>query len=235
MHSGVAALKESCPVKLTHWLSGLYFRLSVRSLSRRMRRRSSRRDRVSEGARRLAAVERLEERLLLTVAPAFEQTSYAASIPEDAVQDTWVLNVWANDGDDDPISYQFDTASSTAPFAIDSGSGDITVNGVLDAATQPEYTLTAQAVDPGGLVGSTTVTIDVTAVNNPPEVVDDSYSVDENDVLTVDAVDGVLANDTDPDGDLLAVHLDTDATYGFLDLSGDGSFSYTPDPNYSGI
>ncbi len=107
------------------------------------------------------------------------------------MQDTWVLNVWANDGDDDPISNQFDTASSTAPFAIDSGSGDITVNGVPDAATQPEYTLTAQAVDPAGSVGSTTVTIDVTAVNNPPEVVDDSYSVDENDVLTVDAVDGV--------------------------------------------
>ncbi len=229
-----ATSTECLPVKLTHWLSGLFFQLSVRSFSRRAHCRSVRRNRISEGARRLADVERLEERVLLTVAPVFEQSSYAATVLENAAQDTWVLNVWANDGDGDMVTFQFDTASSTAPFAIDSSSGDITVNGPLDAATQSEYTLTAQAVDPGELVGSTTVTISVTAVNDPPQVTDDSYSVDENDVLTVSTGNGVLANDSDPDGDPLTVHLDTDATYGFLDLLGDGSFSYTPDPNYSG-
>src|SRR5262249_18992375 len=39
--------------------------------------------------------------------------------------------------------------------------------------------------------------------DNPPVANDDSYTANENSTLTVDALNGVLANDTDPDGDSL--------------------------------
>jgi Cadherin domain len=156
-------------VKLTHWLSGLYFPSSWRSISRRNRRRSSRRSGLTEGARRLAAVERLEERLLLTVAPVFDPTTYADSIADDSETGTLVLTVFADDGDGDAVTYQWDAASSSSPFAIDADTGDITVDGTLDAGTQSEYVLTVEAVDPGNLTGTATVTITLTATNNPPE------------------------------------------------------------------
>ncbi len=70
-------------------------------------------------------------------------------------------------------------------------------------------------------------------VNNPPFANDDLYTVDEDDVLSVPA-DGVLANDTDAEGDPLTAQLISNASNGTVSLSGDGSFTYTPDTNYNG-
>ncbi|MDH3969354.1 MAG: cadherin-like domain-containing protein, partial [Rhodospirillales bacterium] len=78
-----------------------------------------------------------------------------------------------------------------------------------------------------------TVTITVNAVNDPPVAVDDSYVTDEDVPLTVTAP-GVLANDTDADGDTLTAALVTDVSNGTLALAADGSFSYTPDANFNG-
>jgi VCBS repeat-containing protein len=61
----------------------------------------------------------------------------------------------------------------------------------------------------------------------------DAYETDEDVALTVEAP-GVLANDTDADGDALTAVLDTDVSHGTLTLSADGSFSYTPDASYNG-
>ena len=44
----------------------------------------------------------------------------------------------------------------------------------------------------------------------------------------------VLDNDTDADDDPLTVTLDTDVSHGSLTLNSDGTFSYTPDTNYTG-
>ena len=47
-----------------------------------------------------------------------------------------------------------------------------------------------------------TVTLSVTAVNDAPVAVQDAnYSVDADNTLTVNAANGVLTNDSDPDGD----------------------------------
>ncbi|MGE0117554.1 MAG: tandem-95 repeat protein, partial [Dongiaceae bacterium] len=72
------------------------------------------------------------------------------------------------------------------------------------------------------------------SVNFPPDAKNDKYSVDEDDVLTVTASKGVRANDTDPNGDSLVVGLVTDVSNGALLLNADGSFTYTPDPDFSG-
>ena len=68
----------------------------------------------------------------------------------------------------------------------------------------------------------------------PPVTPSDSYTVDENDVLTITAADGVLANDTDTDGDTLTATVVTGPNDGTVSLNSDGSFSYTPDTSFNG-
>jgi VCBS repeat-containing protein len=78
-----------------------------------------------------------------------------------------------------------------------------------------------------------TVTINVTPVNDPPVVVNDSYSTNEDTPLTV-AAPGVLANDVDVDGDPLTAIVVTSPIHGTLTLNPNGSLSYTPAANYNG-
>jgi hypothetical protein len=62
----------------------------------------------------------------------------------------------------------------------------------------------------------------------------DAYMTEEDTPLQVSAAAGVLANDTDPDGDPLTAALETPPLHGELVLSPDGSFLYTPDLDYFG-
>jgi hypothetical protein len=69
--------------------------------------------------------------------------------------------------------------------------------------------------------------------NAPPSASDDSFEAANNQTSTF-AVPGVLANDSDPEGSRLTVELVTGAQSGTVNLSADGSFTYTPYPQYSG-
>ena len=81
---------------------------------------------------------------------------------------------------------------------------------------------------------SMTVTIIVgAAVNIPPVAVADSYTTAEDTAKTV-AAPGVLANDTDADGNALTAVKATDPAHGALTLNANGSFTYTPATNYNG-
>jgi hypothetical protein len=64
-------------------------------------------------------------------------------------------------------------------------------------------------------------------------VVDDAYSIDDNSTLAPN-VPGVLSNDVYNQGDLLDVLVVTGVSNGTLTLNTDGSFVYSPNPNYSG-
>ena len=81
--------------------------------------------------------------------------------------------------------------------------------------------------------GPATVTLTVSAVNDAPTAAADAYSTGEDTALTVEA-SGVLANDTDPDGDALNAALVSGPTHGSLTLNANGSFTYTPIANYNG-
>ena len=81
--------------------------------------------------------------------------------------------------------------------------------------------------------GVATVTLTVRPPNHPPVAVDDSYSTPQNTVLTVVAP-GVLANDSDPDGDVLTAALVGGPAHGVLALNPAGSFTYTPTAGYVG-
>jgi len=74
----------------------------------------------------------------------------------------------------------------------------------------------------------------LTVLGDPPAY-PDYYEVDEDDVLAPTAAEGVLANDGDGQAGLVGtVTLVTDVSHGTLDLNADGSFTYTPDPEFSG-
>gem|GEM_PF-6990008 len=78
-----------------------------------------------------------------------------------------------------------------------------------------------------------TVTIVVDNTNDPPISTSDAYEMDENTTLTI-PVSGILDNDSDYDGSPLQSILDSDVLHGTLVLQPDGSFEYTPEPNYEG-
>jgi VCBS repeat-containing protein len=91
-----------------------------------------------------------------------------------------------------------------------------------------------QVNDGTGVSAVATVTINVAAENDAPVGVADEFAVEEDGVLTVDAAGGVLANDTDAEGDALAALLVAGPTSGELTLNPDGSFNYIPQADFNG-
>src|SRR5207249_3883481 len=81
--------------------------------------------------------------------------------------------------------------------------------------------------------GIATVSITITAVNDAPVAVKDRETRAEDTTLDV-AASGVLANDSDVDGDSLSAVLVSQPTHGSLTLNSNGSFSYVPAANYNG-
>ena len=77
------------------------------------------------------------------------------------------------------------------------------------------------------------MTVDVEPVNDSPIAVADRYTMAEDAVLSVD-FPGVLANDSDVDGDPLLTVLQNDPLNGTLYLSSEGAFTYEPDRGFYG-
>ncbi len=78
-----------------------------------------------------------------------------------------------------------------------------------------------------------TIAITVTAVNDAPVAVLDSYTTNEDTLLTVPSP-GILGNDDDVDDDPLTIEVVDDVTDGTLVVNDNGSFTYTPDANFNG-
>jgi VCBS repeat-containing protein len=141
--------------------------------------------------------------------------------------------VLSNDTDDDSDPFtavlKTDVSHGTLTFHSD-GSFDYTPNTNWDGTDIFTY------VANDGKTDSTpaTVYIVVSNVNDAPIAQDDEYSIAEDSTLTVNALSGVLANDSDVDGDSLTAGLEIDVNDGILTLNSDGSFVYTPDANWSG-
>jgi Bacterial Ig domain/RTX calcium-binding nonapeptide repeat (4 copies) len=75
--------------------------------------------------------------------------------------------------------------------------------------------------------------LDVETGNTPPDAVTDAYTLTEDHVLKVNPHDGVLANDSDAEGDALTAVLIDGPNHGTLDFHDDGSFEYTPNADYN--
>ena len=95
-------------------------------------------------------------------------------------------------------------------------------------------TFTYQANDGTDTSNLATVTITVNSVNDAPVAIDDVASTNEDTPLNVTAP-GVLANDTDTEGSPLTATLVSPPTSSSAFIfNADGSYDYTPNPNFNG-
>lgn len=85
-----------------------------------------------------------------------------------------------------------------------------------------------------GIPSSNTTTVTITIANAAPIALPDAYSVAFERERRVDEP-GVLANDSDVDGDPLTASLVNGPAHGELELRGDGEVRYTPDDGYVGL
>jgi Big-like domain-containing protein len=86
----------------------------------------------------------------------------------------------------------------------------------------------------GETTGVLTASLTVAPVNDPPVASPDDAGASLVGSTVSQAAPGVLGNDSDVDGDGLTAVLDQDVSHGSLTLNPDGSFSYTPEPGYTG-
>jgi len=143
------------------------------------------------------------------------------------------LGVLANDSDpeDDVLEARLLSTVSFGTLALASD-GSFTYTPDPEASGTDSFSY--EAFDGRSPSNVASVTIDVMAIEDPPVSNPDSYSTDESTTLVIPAGAGVLANDFDPEGLALVALLQTDVQNGSLFLVADGSFSYTPDPGFSG-
>ena len=147
------------------------------------------------------------------------------------------LNVNAANGvlknDTDPDG---DTLTAALDANVAHGTLSLSSNGSFTYTPTAGYggadSFTYHAND--GTLNSNTVTVSLTVSDRAPVAVADSYSTNENTALNVNAANGVLKNDTDPDGDTLTAVLNANVAHGTLTLNSDGSFTYTPTAGYGG-
>ncbi len=124
---------------------------------------------------------------------------------------------------------------------VDPPSGDLVLgtDGAFTYVPPPHFSgadeFTYVAGDGLAWSAPATVRIALAPVDDVPLAVSDAYGATEDVVLNVGAAAGVLANDMDADLDPLGVMLVTPPTRGVLALATNGAFTYTPNPDASGV
>jgi VCBS repeat-containing protein len=161
-------------------------------------------------------------------------TADSHTIAEDGALTVAAAGVLANDTDIDG-----DALSAVLVSGPENGILILNADGSFTYTPNADFngtdTFTYKANDGAADSGVATVTIDVTALNDPPVAAADNYTVVEDEPLTVAALAGVLANDTDVDGDPLSAVLVTGPENGTLTFNADGSFTYAPNENFNGV
>ena len=163
----------------------------------------------------------------------------------EAVNDVFTLNedevftANATDGvlanDIDPDNDITSTSVSVAPVTgnlVLNDDGSLTYTPSLNFAGTDSFTY--EIIDAAGSSSAATATLEIRPVNDPPTVVNDSYSTSEGLVLNVSAANGLLANDSDVESNPLTAVVRSQPSNGVLALNTDGSFTYTPNSGFSG-
>jgi len=137
------------------------------------------------------------------------------------------------------VSEGVTVAVDAAHSAITDANGNYTISGLFNGNYTITPTITGYIFTPATtsitvngndvVVPGSFVSIDVN--NNPPVAADDSYSIQQNGVLSVPVQSGLLANDIDSDGDNLIAIKSSDPQQGTLSLLSNGSFNYNAPAN----
>lgn len=170
------------------------------------------------------------------------QTPVAAADARSTTEDTLVVvgaagGVLANDSDPDGDTLVVTgyTQPSRGTVVVNAD-GSFTFTPAANAAGPEGFTYIASDGRGGNATG--TVSLTIQPMNDAPVARDDSYTTAVNLVVLstplVVGTPGVLANDSDPDGDLLTAQLVTGPAGGLLTFRPDGSFTYTAVLNFSG-
>ena len=173
---------------------------------------------------------------------AFEEqgTCAAANAAPDAVDDSATvaedsgvnaIAVLANDSDADGDALTITTVTQGAHGSVANNGTSVSYTPAANYFGSDSFTYTVD--DGNGESDTATVTVTVTNVNDAPVVNGESYTIDQDTLLSVSAP-GLLANDSDVDGDALTAGSYTAAAHGTVAGNGNGSFTYMPDPSYTG-
>lgn len=131
------------------------------------------------------------------------------------------------DGDGDALSISSATVPANGNIAIHpDGTITYTPNANFNGMDSFGYTIS----DGNGGSDTATVTVNVAAVNDAPDAVNDSVTTAEDTAANIT----VLANDADVDGNALTVSSVTPGTNGSVVINANGTLTYTPNANFNG-
>jgi VCBS repeat-containing protein len=133
------------------------------------------------------------------------------------------------DGDDLDIAAIGTTALGS--FTVNQETGDFSFTPTANANGVGSVNVT---ITDGTASVTATLQLNISAVNDAPVALAETYASVAGQALVVAAAGGVLANDTDIDGPALTAQLGTGPANGTLLLNADGSFTYTPNAGFSG-
>ncbi|WOO26257.1 tandem-95 repeat protein [Vibrio parahaemolyticus] len=170
--------------------------------------------------------ESISQTVNFTVAPVADIVADKATVVEDTPT---IIKVLGNDTfEDDGKVVSLDTNNGPANGTVSvnpDGSVTYTPNDNYVGKDTFTYVVTS-----GGVSESTTVTVNVTPVNDAPVAKDDIATTQEDTAVTID----VLSNDTDVDGDKLSIQSATvPEAQGKVEIV-DGKLVFTPAENFNG-
>ncbi|MDW1742216.1 tandem-95 repeat protein [Vibrio sp. Vb2531] len=130
-----------------------------------------------------------------------------------------------------------DVAISSVSYSGNDGVLEINGDGTYTFSPNENFTgdvsLDVVVVDEDGAVDTTTAGITVLEVNDPPIAGVTSYTIDEDEVITISA-EQLLANSSDIEGEVALDSVSYSGSEGIFTDNGDGTFSFAPNQNFNG-
>ncbi|HHG3068625.1 TPA: tandem-95 repeat protein [Vibrio parahaemolyticus] len=170
--------------------------------------------------------ESISQTVNFTVAPVADIVADKATVVEDTPTIIQVLGNDTFEGDDQVVSLDTNNGPANGTVSVNpDGSVTYTPNDNYHGTDSFTYIVTS-----GGVSESTTVSVDVTPVNDAPVAKDDIATTQEDTAVTID----VLPNDSDVDGDKLSIEsASVPKEQGTVEVV-DGKLVFTPAENFNG-